>query len=154
MLSKTQMEAEAMFQARLPFYEALVKCGSVEIPLEGDLPLKVNVAGIFERLTAEQIDSIIEAVWDGLRASMSQQSATGEIPLPLPILTGAPPPPAIGETPLPPDQEAVSLPFASWPTWGRPSAAQAQQTPKTPAAGAKPPTAAIPNDLPDDDLPF
>lgn len=64
----TDMEKEAIFQARRPFYEALVKVGA---------------QGAFEKLSADQIDSIIEAVWDGLRASMAQQSAAGNIPFPL-----------------------------------------------------------------------
>lgn len=62
----TQMELDAVRAARRPMYEALVKIG---------------IDHAFEHCTAEQIDSVIEAVWNGLRASMQQQSARGEMPV-------------------------------------------------------------------------
>jgi hypothetical protein len=61
----TFMEREAVKAARQSFYDALVKIG---------------VADAFNDCTAEQIDGVIETVWNGLRASMHQQSARGEIP--------------------------------------------------------------------------
>jgi len=62
----TFMEREAVKAARQSLYDALVKIG---------------VADAFNDCTAEQIDGVIEAVWNGLRASMHQQSAKGEIPV-------------------------------------------------------------------------
>ena len=60
----THMEREAVKAARQSLYDALVKIG---------------VAGAFDHCTAEQIDSVIEAVWNGLRASMHLQSAKGDM---------------------------------------------------------------------------
>src|SRR6516162_164283 len=62
----TFMECEAIKAARQSLYDAL---------------LKIGVADAFNDCTAEEIDSLIEAVWNGLRASMQQQSAKGEIPV-------------------------------------------------------------------------
>jgi hypothetical protein len=62
----TYMEREAIRAARRALYDALVGIG---------------VADALDNCTAEQIDSVIEAVWNGLRASMQQQSARGEIPI-------------------------------------------------------------------------
>ena len=62
----THMEKEAIKTARQSLYDALVKVG---------------IESAFDNCTAEQIDSIIEAVWNGLRASMHQQSARGDIPV-------------------------------------------------------------------------
>jgi hypothetical protein len=62
----TYMEREATVAARQSLYDALVKIG---------------VTDAFNDCSAEQIDSVIEAVWNGLRASMQQQSARGEIPV-------------------------------------------------------------------------
>ena len=62
----TFMEREAVKAARQSLYDALVKIG---------------VADAFNDCTAEQIDGVIETVWNGLRASMQQQSAKGEIPV-------------------------------------------------------------------------
>jgi hypothetical protein len=62
----THMEREAIVAARQALYDALVKIG---------------VAEAFNDCSAEQIDSVIEAVWSGLRASMQQQSARGEVPV-------------------------------------------------------------------------
>jgi hypothetical protein len=62
----THMEKEAIVAARQSLYNAL---------------LMIGVADAFNDCTAEQIDSVIEAVWNGLRASMHLQSARGEIPI-------------------------------------------------------------------------
>jgi hypothetical protein len=62
----SHMEKEAIVAARQALYDALVTIG---------------VADAFNDCTAEQIDSVIEAVWNGLRASMQQQSARGEMPI-------------------------------------------------------------------------
>ena len=66
MAGLTFMECEAIKAARQPLYDALVKIG---------------VADAFDDCTAEQIDGLIEAVWSGLRASMHQQSAKGQVPV-------------------------------------------------------------------------
>jgi hypothetical protein len=62
----THMEREAIVAARQPLYDALVEIG---------------VADAFDHCSAEQIDHLIEAVWNGLRASMHLQSARGEVPV-------------------------------------------------------------------------
>jgi uncharacterized protein DUF6511 len=62
----TFMETEAIKDARQSLYDALVKIG---------------VEHAFDDCTAEEIDSVIKAVWDRLRASMHQQSARGEMPI-------------------------------------------------------------------------
>ena len=62
----THMEREAVKAARQSLYNALVKIG---------------VADAFDHCTAEQIDGVIEAVWNGLRASMHLQSARGDMPI-------------------------------------------------------------------------
>ena len=62
----TYMECEAVKAARQSLYDALVRIG---------------VEAAFNDCTAEQIDSVIEAVWNGLRESMQLQSARGEIPV-------------------------------------------------------------------------
>jgi hypothetical protein len=62
----TYMEKEAIVAARQALYDALVGIG---------------IADAFNDCTAEQIDHLIEAVWNGLRASMQQQSARGEMPV-------------------------------------------------------------------------
>ena len=62
----TYMEKEAISEARRPLYEALIELG---------------IADAFNDCTAEQIDSVIEAVWNGLRASMHLQSAKGDMPI-------------------------------------------------------------------------
>ena len=62
----THMEREAVKAARQSLYDALVKIG---------------IADAFDDCTAEQIDSVIEAVWNGLRASMQLQSAKGGMPI-------------------------------------------------------------------------
>ena len=62
----THMEREAVRAARQSLYDALVKIG---------------IADAFDDCTAEQIDSVIEAVWNGLRASMQLQSAKGGMPI-------------------------------------------------------------------------
>jgi hypothetical protein len=90
MLMMTDMEKEAIFQARRPFYEALVKIGA---------------QSAFEKLSADQIDSIIAAVWDGLRASMTQQSAAGNIPFPLGGVPTGQAPPARAASPSAPKWE-------------------------------------------------
>jgi hypothetical protein len=60
------MEKTAIRAARQSLYDALVKIG---------------VESAFNDCSGEQIDSVIEAVWNGLRASMHQLSARGEIPI-------------------------------------------------------------------------
>lgn len=59
------MEREAIKAARRPLYDALLRIGR---------------ADAFQTCAAEEIDSVIEAVWAGLRASMSRQSARGDVP--------------------------------------------------------------------------
>lgn len=61
----TDMERQAIKDARQQFYEALCACGC---------------EAAFDKKSAEQIDSVIEAVWAGVRASMQRQSATGAVP--------------------------------------------------------------------------
>jgi hypothetical protein len=61
----SDMEQEAIRAARQSLYDALVKIG---------------IADAFDNCTADQIDMVIEKVWEGLRASMHLQSAKGEIP--------------------------------------------------------------------------
>jgi hypothetical protein len=61
----TDMERQAIRAARQSLYDALVKIG---------------IADAFDNCTADQIDMVIETVWDGLRASMHLQSAKGEMP--------------------------------------------------------------------------
>lgn len=61
----TQMEQNAIMDARRKLYDALVDLG---------------VSHAFENCSAEQIDYLIEAVWNGLRTSMQRQSARVEIP--------------------------------------------------------------------------
>lgn len=61
----TQMEQVAIRAARASLHEALVKIGRAES---------------FNDATSEDMDGVIEAVWNGVRASMQQQSARGEIP--------------------------------------------------------------------------
>lgn len=65
MAGLTAMEQEAIRAARRPLYDALVRIGR---------------ADAFNACTPEEIDSVIESVWAGLRASMSQQSARGDVP--------------------------------------------------------------------------
>ena len=62
----TYMEKEAISEARRPLYEALIELG---------------IADAFNDCTAEQIDRLIETIWNALRASMQRQSARGEIPI-------------------------------------------------------------------------
>jgi hypothetical protein len=61
----TDMEREAIKAARRSLYEALVKIGR---------------ADAFNDATAEEMDGVIRAVWDGCRASMNLQTAKGEVP--------------------------------------------------------------------------
>lgn len=65
MAGLTHMEQEAIRAARQSLYDALVKIG---------------IADAFNNCTADEIDGVIEAVWNGLRASMHLQSAKGEVP--------------------------------------------------------------------------
>jgi hypothetical protein len=62
----TYMEQEAIRAARQSLYDALVDIG---------------IENAFDHCTVEQIDHVIEAVWNGLRASMQLQSARGEMPI-------------------------------------------------------------------------
>ena len=62
----THMERSAVKAARQSLYDALIEIG---------------IADAFNDCTAEQIDSVIEAVWNGLRASMHLQSAKGDMPI-------------------------------------------------------------------------
>ena len=68
MNSITDMEAQAIKDARQPLYEALVR---------------IDVADAFNGCSSTQIDFIIETIWDAVRASMQTQSALGAIPVPL-----------------------------------------------------------------------
>ena len=63
---KTEMERKAIRAARRALYDGLIGLG---------------IEGAFDACTAAQIDGLIEASWDALRASMQQQSAAGEIPI-------------------------------------------------------------------------
>ncbi len=65
MHDKTEMEKAAIKAARRQFHDALDR---------------LYLLSVFNSCTAAEIDGIIEAVWDGVRASMQQQSARGEIP--------------------------------------------------------------------------
>lgn len=64
-IDKTEMEMAAIRAARMPLYEALSEMGLADLAAE---------------LGPEKFDQIIEAVWDGCRASMSLQSARGGVP--------------------------------------------------------------------------
>ena len=61
----TAMEREAIKFARRNLYEALVKIGRAEA---------------FNDASADEMDGVIEAVWNGCRESMQQQTAAGEVP--------------------------------------------------------------------------
>ena len=61
----SDMERAAISETRRPLYDALIKIGCDKA---------------FENCTAEQIDAVIAAVWDGCRASMARQSASGAVP--------------------------------------------------------------------------
>jgi hypothetical protein len=80
MVDYTAMEKQAVVDSREPLWDALVAVGEVGISVPDDLPLAVSVSTVFAQLSAEQIDSIIMAVWDALRASMQKQSARSDIP--------------------------------------------------------------------------
>ena len=62
----THMERSAVKAARQSLYDALIEIG---------------IADAFNDCTAEQIDRLIETIWNALRASMQRQSARGEIPI-------------------------------------------------------------------------
>lgn len=80
------MEREAIRAARRPLYDALVRIGRVRIKTVdmGDLPGsrydEIPLTAAFDGLSAADIDSIIESVIAGFRASMTQASARGEVP--------------------------------------------------------------------------
>lgn len=61
----SEMEHNAIASTRRNLYDALVDLG---------------VSHAFENCSTEQIDYLIEAVWNGLQASMRQQSAKGGVP--------------------------------------------------------------------------
>lgn len=61
----TQMEVVAVRSARQSLYEALVRIGRAEA---------------FNDASAADMDSVIEAVWNGVRASMQEQTARGDVP--------------------------------------------------------------------------
>jgi len=65
MAALTEMECQAIRSARRSLYDALTGLGR---------------ADAFNDCSAEQIDRLIEKIWNGLRASMCQQSAHGEVP--------------------------------------------------------------------------
>lgn len=69
MAELTGMEAQAIKDARPALW------ASVEAVLGHDLAL-----AMFDGLDPAQVDAIIRSVWDGVRASMQQQSARGEVP--------------------------------------------------------------------------
>jgi hypothetical protein len=64
----TDMEAQAIKDARRPLYEAL---------------LRIGIVNAFDNCSAAEIDYVIETVWDSVRASMQTQSRLGAIPVPL-----------------------------------------------------------------------
>ena len=64
-MALTEMERVAVKAARSDLYQALVRIGRAEA---------------FDQCSAAEMDSVIEAVWTGLRTSMQQQSESGEIP--------------------------------------------------------------------------
>ena len=87
MAEYTAMEKKAVAAARMQLWDALVAEGKVRIDIRempDDLPggqvEDIAVASIFAALAEDQIDRIISAVWDGLRASMQKQSGMGDIP--------------------------------------------------------------------------
>lgn len=65
MAALTQMEKTAIKEAKRSLYNSLLKLGKAQH---------------FEDCSPEQMDELIEAVWNGLRASMSQQSMVGDVP--------------------------------------------------------------------------
>jgi hypothetical protein len=65
MAALTHMEKIAIKEAKRSLYNSLVGLGKAQY---------------FEDCTAEQIDKLVEAIWNGLRASMSQQSMNGDVP--------------------------------------------------------------------------
>lgn len=77
----TAMEKSAVADARMPLWDALVAEGTVTLPRANLSPHDtISVSDVFAELNEQQIDRIISAVWDGLRASMQKQSGMGEIP--------------------------------------------------------------------------
>jgi Family of unknown function (DUF6511) len=65
MIDKTEMEQQAIKDARRQFAEALTELGLMEH---------------FFALTAEQIDQLIEAVVDGFQTSMQRQALHDDVP--------------------------------------------------------------------------
>jgi hypothetical protein len=83
----TEMEKKAVAATRVVLWDELVAVGKVRIDIRempDDLPggqiEDIAVSTIFAELNERQIDRIISAVWDGLRASMQKQSAMGGMP--------------------------------------------------------------------------
>jgi hypothetical protein len=65
MIEGTEMEQQAIKDARRPFAEALTELGLMEH---------------FFDLSAEQIDQLIEAAVDGFRQSMQRQALNEDLP--------------------------------------------------------------------------
>jgi hypothetical protein len=65
MIDKTNIEQQAIKDARRPFAEALTELGLMEHFLE---------------LSAEQIDQLIEAAVDGFQQSMQRQALNDDVP--------------------------------------------------------------------------
>jgi hypothetical protein len=65
MIDKTQMEQQAIKDARRPFAEALTELGLMEH---------------FFDLSAEQIDQLIEAAVDGFQQSMQCHASNNDVP--------------------------------------------------------------------------
>ena len=65
MIDKTDMEQQAIQDARQNFAEALAELGLMDP---------------FHDRTAEEIDRLIEAAIDGFQASMQRQSLNGDLP--------------------------------------------------------------------------
>ncbi len=65
MIDKTDMEKQAIKEARRPLAEVLAE---------------LNLMPAFEKRTPEEIDRIIEACVDGYQDSMIRQAEAGQIP--------------------------------------------------------------------------
>ena len=69
MAALTDMEARAIQESRAALWEGCVAALGEPKALE-----------VFGELSEQAVDSVIEKVWDALRASMRGQSARGAVP--------------------------------------------------------------------------